>query len=129
MKRLLVILGLAFLPSNLLFSQIILKEPLSSRLTGYSIDARLDDESKTVEGVMDAFWVNNSKAAVPDLQMHLYMNAFKSGRTTFNKGSMGRIRSSEAGWIDIIEFYEGRPLSKTKYMYLKSIVVENPEHV
>ena len=100
-------LGLAFLPSNLLFSQIILKEPLSSRLTGYSIDARLDEESKTVEGVMDAFWVNNSMAAVPDIQMHLYMNAFKSGRTTFNKSSGGRIRASEAGWIDIIEFYDG----------------------
>ncbi len=107
MKRLFLILGLAFLPSNLLFSQIILKEPLSPRLTGYSIDARLDDESKTVEGVMDAFWVNNSTAAVPDLHMHLYMNAFKSSRTTFNKGYGGRIRASEAGWIDIIEFYGG----------------------
>lgn len=28
---------------------------------------------------------------------------------------------------DIVEFYEGRPVSKTKYMYLKSIVQENPE--
>jgi small subunit ribosomal protein S17 len=29
---------------------------------------------------------------------------------------------SEAGVGDIVEFYEGRPLSKTKYMYLAHIV-------
>ncbi len=28
---------------------------------------------------------------------------------------------------DIVEFYEGRPLSKTKYMYLAQIITENKD--
>ncbi len=70
-------------------SQIIVKAPLSPRITGYRIDARLDVSSKTVNGTMEAFWVNKTNDIVPDIFLHLYMNAFRSERTTFNR---------EAGW-------------------------------
>lgn len=100
---------MVFLPANLLFQQIILEKPMSERLTGYAIDVRLDDEKKTVAGVVDAFWVNNSTGNVPDLQMHLYMNAFKSSRTTYFKGIRSRpLRSSESGWTEIGEFTDNR---------------------
>lgn len=34
--------------------------------------------------------------------------------------------SNQAKMGDIVEFYEGRPLSKTKYMYLTRVVKANP---
>lgn len=82
-KLLLVHFGtLLFLQS--LSPQIVLKEPLSDRLTGYAIDAKLDPVTKTVEAKMKAFWVNASSDVVPDIQLHLYMNAFRSSKSTFN---------------------------------------------
>jgi len=74
---------------------------LSDRITGYRIDARLDTGSKTVKGNMQAFWVNRSFDTVPDIQMHLYMNAFRSNRTTYYKemgGSPGN-KDSDPGWV------------------------------
>ena len=36
---------------------------------------------------METYWVNKSQDIVPDVQMHLYMNAFRSNKTTFYKES------------------------------------------
>jgi len=104
-KLLLVHLGtLLFL--QLLSSQIVLKEPLSDRLTGYTIDAKLDPVTKTVVANMKAFWVNNSRNVVPDIQLHLYMNAFRSSKTTFNieSGDSPSDEKSGNGWINIKSF-------------------------
>lgn len=79
---------------------------LSDRITGYSFDVSLDTEAKTVSGKMDAYWVNNTADTVPEIRMHLYMNAFRSNRTTFYKesgGSPGR-KESDPGWIEIKSF-------------------------
>ncbi len=106
MKKLLLLLFGPFFLLQLLSSQIVLKEPLSARLTNYRIDASLDPLSKTVNGIMDAFWVNASNDTVPDIQFHLYMNAFKSNKTTFYKeagGSPGN-NDSDLGWIEIKSF-------------------------
>lgn len=65
-------------------SQIINKVPLSDRQTGYTIDASLNIKTKTVEGSMQAFWVNKSRDIVPDIQMHLYINAFRDAKSTMN---------------------------------------------
>ncbi len=84
-------------------SQIINSVPLSERLTGYSFDVSLDTVAKTVSGKMQAFWVNNSTDYVPDIHLHLYMNAFRDGQTTFyreRKGSPGK-RELNAGWIEL----------------------------
>ncbi|HUX56280.1 MAG TPA: hypothetical protein VMV77_04855 [Bacteroidales bacterium] len=101
-KLLIIIIGLLFY-LQLVHSQIVLKQPLSERLTCYKIDAALDPVAKTVMGDMDAFWVNKSTDIVPDVRLHLYMNAFRSNKSTFNKEQGGTIdyKESDFGWIDI----------------------------
>jgi len=115
MKKYLLFI-IAFCPLvNPVFSQIINKEPLSARQTYYKIDARLDDSSKMVLGTMKAYWVNKSPDNVPDIQMHLYLNAFSSSKSTFNKetGMSPGNNDIDLGWIDIKEMKDrkGRDLS------------------
>lgn len=84
-------------------SQIVLKAPLSTRLTYYNIDARLNTSSRTVTGEMKTYWVNNSSDIVPDVQMHLYLNAFRSTKSTFNReaGQQSEKKRENFGHIDI----------------------------
>jgi hypothetical protein len=105
-----IFIGLLFIV-NSLQSQIINKVPLSERITGYKMSVSLDTEAKTVSGTMEAFWVNKSADTVPDIRMHLYMNAFRSNRTTFytESGNSGWKASPmekdiDLGWIDIKSF-------------------------
>ena len=98
-----------FFVVNSLNAQIINKVPLSERITGYKIDVKLDTDAKTVSGKMEAYWVNKSNDTVPDIQMHLYMNAFRSSRTTYYKemrGSPGE-DDLDLGWIEIESFKDG----------------------
>ena len=90
---------------NHVYSQIVVKEPLSIRQTCYRIDATLDTVSRVVKGKMETYWVNKSLDVVPEVQMHLYMNAFRSSKTTFNKesGSSYDKKGTEPGWINIKE--------------------------
>jgi hypothetical protein len=70
------------------------------------MDVKLNTDTKTVSGNMEAYWINRSSDTVPDIQMHLYMNAFRSNRTTFYKelgGSPGE-KDSDLGWIEIKSF-------------------------
>lgn len=102
MKKLIILLILfsgGFLHG---FSQIVLKKSLSNRQTGYTIDAKLNPVEKTISGVMQAFWVNMSADPVPDVQLHLYLNAFRDRNSTFFKES-GNLTfiPKEAGWIEI----------------------------
>ncbi|MBN1388092.1 MAG: M1 family metallopeptidase [Bacteroidales bacterium] len=102
MKR--IILPLFFLACFIYArGQVIFYEPMSERLTGYSMDVELDPETKTVSGSMEAYWVNNSRKWVPDIQMHMYLNAFSSNRSTFYNENHGSPGSSEIdyGWITI----------------------------
>ena len=87
-----------------LISQVINPVPLSQRLTGYKIDAKLDTAAKTVSGTLEAFWVNNSEEAVPDIQLHMYMNAFKSKSSTLYKesGSSPGKKETDKGWINLL---------------------------
>jgi hypothetical protein len=87
-------------------AQIINKEPLSSRITGYKIDAKLDPVTKIVDGSMEAFWVNNSSETVADIQMHLYANAYKNNKSTLyiESGFSPGGDSTAYGWIDINSF-------------------------
>ncbi|MEI6049428.1 MAG: M1 family metallopeptidase [Bacteroidota bacterium] len=104
MKKILFLLLVCLVTVPPAKSQIINKEPLSPRQTYYSINAQLNDSSKIVRGEMMSYWVNKSTDIVPDVQLHLYLNAFRSIKTTFNTES-GRTpvsKKSESGWIDII---------------------------
>ncbi len=104
MKRILFPFVGIFLIINITRSQIINNAALSERITGYRLNVKLNAAKKTVSGTMDAFWVNKSPDTVPDIQLHLYMNAFKSNRTTFYResgGSPGN-KPTDPGWIDIL---------------------------
>ncbi len=85
-------------------SQIVNSVPLSERLTGYSFDVRLDTVARTVSGTMQAFWVNNSDDFVPDIHLHLYMNAFRSDRTTFyrERNESPGDDENDYGWIELV---------------------------
>jgi hypothetical protein len=99
------ILGLFFV-LNTLHAQIINKVPLSERITGYKINVKLDTDAKTVSGNMEAYWVNKSSDTVSDIWMHLYMNAFRSNRTTYYEelgGSPGE-NESDLGWNEVKSF-------------------------
>ncbi|MCX6335110.1 MAG: M1 family metallopeptidase [Bacteroidia bacterium] len=102
-KTLLIIFSLMFITSAS-NAQIINKEPLSQRITGYRIDAKLDPVKKTVTGSMDAFWVNKTADTVNDIQLHLYMNAFRSSKSTFYMGSYQVKDTTIYGRIDISSF-------------------------
>jgi len=67
------------------------------------MDVKLDTDAKTVSGNMEAYWINRSSDTVPDIRMHLYMNAFRSNRTTLYKESGGSPGEKEIdlGWIEI----------------------------
>jgi len=106
MKRLMILLvGLLFYMQQL-FAQIIVKEPLSPRITGYKIDTELNTTDKTIAGTMQAFWVNKSNDVVPDIQLHMYMNAFRSNKSTVRSESvfLQTTRMSDNGWINIKSF-------------------------
>ena len=91
-------------------SQIVNKEALSQRQTYYKINATLDPETKTVTGDMEAYWVNKSTDIVPDIQLHLYMNAFKNNKSTFSKGGglSQAEKKSDYGWIEMKSFEDGK---------------------
>ena len=116
MKRIFLITACLSGFLNLSLAQLVLKEPLSNRQTGYSIDARLDTAAKIVYGRMTTFWVNMSKDNVSDVQLHLYLNAFRNRESTYFKrfGGMRSIESPDSGWIDIdnITDKKGRDLSQ-----------------
>ncbi|HEX2968615.1 MAG TPA: M1 family metallopeptidase [Bacteroidales bacterium] len=84
-------------------SQVIFREPLSQRQTGYTIDAKLNTGSKTVNGIMHAFWVNKSPDIVSTVQLHLYLNAFRNDKTTFFTESSGIMAFflKDSGYVDI----------------------------
>jgi hypothetical protein len=104
MRRFSIIFIFLYLFILPLHAQIINKVPLSERTTGYKMDVKLDTDAKTVTGNMEAFWINRSSDTVPDIRMHLYMNAFRSNKTTFYKESGGSPGEKEMdlGWIEIM---------------------------
>jgi len=118
MKRLfflIFILLSGYLPGK---SQTIFKEPLSPRQTYYRIGATLDDSAKIVNGEMSAYWVNLSKELVPDIQLHMYLNAFSSSNSTFYKesGASPGNKESDFGWIDIKKLTDRRGRDLTPFM-------------
>jgi len=63
----------------------------------YKISARLDPVAKTVRGYQVITWRNHTADTIPDLQFHLYLNAFKNVNSTFMReggGSQRRVKFS-----------------------------------
>ena len=129
MRKILVFITILFLITRVLPAQIINKEKLSERITGYKMDVRLDTDEKSVSGTMDAYWVNKSSDTVPDLRMHLYMNAFRSNQTTYFReagGSPGS-KDSDPGWTEIKSFTVNNGIDLTSAMQYISPDDNNPE--
>ncbi len=65
---------------------------LSKQIVDYRIQVKLQPEKKTLAGREIVTWLNDSAVPVPELQFHLYLNAFKNNRSTFMKESGGTHR-------------------------------------
>ena len=61
----------------------ILSPPLSPRNASYSIDARLDPETRALTGTETITWRNITTRPADELRFHLYWNAWKNTRSTF----------------------------------------------
>lgn len=107
MEKLTILLSGLILFVQYSSAQIIFDKPLSDRITGYKINATLDTSAKEVDGYMEAFWVNKSTDAVPDIQLHMYMNAFRNNKTTVRSEAeyLKTTKKSNDGWINIKIFH------------------------
>lgn len=90
-------------------AQQILPAPLSPRITQYRIKAELDPSTQTIRGEVTLDWRNPSRDTVGDLQFHLYLNAFKNARSTFNNRQAPLLNGEQdQGYVDIDEIRTGR---------------------
>jgi hypothetical protein len=126
--------ALVLIPGLILFllpgiSQVVVKEPLSPRITGYKMDVELDPEAKTVSGSMKAWWVNISDDLVPDIQMHMYLNAFRSNKSTMYWKSVGSPGTDEKdfGWVEISSMTDDSGNDLTKLITFISPDDGNPD--
>jgi hypothetical protein len=78
---------------------------LSDRVASYAIEATLDPVKHTIEGKEKLTWRNRSARPVGTVYLHLYLNAFEHGDTTFfteqrARGGRGRPGSepSDGDW-------------------------------
>ena len=110
-------------------AQIINKTPLSGRITGYKMDVRLETDEKAVSGKMDAWWINKSDDTVPDIRMHLYMNAFRNNQSTYYKeiGASPGPLDSDRGRIEINSFTDSENNDLLPLMQYISPDDGNPE--
>ncbi len=79
---------------------------LSKHIVDYRIKAKLVPAEKAVIGEEVLTWLNDSNVPVTELHFHLYFNAFKNNRSTFNKagGGFGQVfkpKSDDWGYIDV----------------------------
>ncbi|MBK6931503.1 MAG: M1 family metallopeptidase [Saprospirales bacterium] len=83
-------------------------QPLSRRPANYTINATLDDRTKTIDAAQTVRFTNQSPAPIRALRFYLYLNAFKNTESSFLKGTTrifgqgftGR-GPGEWGWIDV----------------------------
>jgi hypothetical protein len=79
---------------------------LARPIASYDIRAALDARTHQISGEQTLTWVNDSPDTIPNLRLHLYMNAFRNTRSTFYRESGGQLRGDRAsgdswGWIRI----------------------------
>ncbi len=61
----------------------------------YRIEARLEDETKGLDGRLELVWSNRSGDAVGELYFHLYWNAFANTLSTHQLEAKGKFRDVE----------------------------------
>jgi hypothetical protein len=80
--------------------------PRAGHVADYDMRVRLDPEAKTLDGQQRIVWRNPSPEPVGELWFHLYLNAFKSSKSTFFVESGGQLRGDRMaedgwGWVDV----------------------------
>jgi Peptidase family M1 domain len=76
---------------------VLFPRPLSNRLASYTISVTLDPAQKSLSGNETLVWRNGSAETVSELQLHLYLNAFRNAYSTFLREGGGR-RSLQGNW-------------------------------
>ncbi|MBN1224796.1 MAG: M1 family metallopeptidase [Candidatus Aminicenantes bacterium] len=80
MKRFWVMIFI--LPALMFGRQKMFDPPLTERIANYTIECRLDPETKIVSGQEVLVWKNSSDRPVDELQFHLYQNAFSDEKSS-----------------------------------------------
>ncbi len=85
---------------------------LSDRVADYRIEATLDPVRHTVAGTQKLTWRNRSAASVRSVYLHLYMNAFQNGASTFMTemrlaGTAPEVGDGEWGHIELRSVTQG----------------------
>ena len=72
-------------------------QPLSTRVVGYTIDARLDTENKSIDATETITYKNLTGQSLTTIPFHLYLNAFRP-ESTFTRETHfnGGVRDSDA---------------------------------
>ena len=99
--------------------------PLSPRIANYDIDVTLDAETKKLHGIEKIAWKNTSNDTIRELQMHLYLNAFKNTASTFMVEAGGNVLGRNIknvdedywGWVDIPSFLMGDSIELAPKMH------------
>ncbi len=87
----------------------------------YDIQVRLDAEAKTLDGRERIVWHNPSSDPVGEIWLHLYLNAFRNGESTFMRESGGQLRGQRMpaegwGWTDVSSIRRADGLDLTPAM-------------
>ncbi len=80
---------------------VLFPEALSPRIANYDIDVKLDSKTNMLYGREILTWRNTSQDAINELQLHLYLNAFRNSQSTFmlEKGRrFTGLRDEKDGW-------------------------------
>jgi hypothetical protein len=112
-----VCVGLVWTPTGLARQSLVdIPQDLSSvpdevrspRNANYSIDVRLDPDSRILTGRAVLTWRNIATVSAPDLRFHLYYNAWRNSRSTWMRElTLGRNTNlaskpeGDWGWIDV----------------------------
>lgn len=118
--RCLVVLGLVLSPFILPTREAVAQASVVAPpdVASYAIDAHYDPETHTIRATETLTYTNRTDAAIPDLVLHLYLNAFRSDETLWMREAGPAHRgygydANAPGWtrIDEISLPDGTGLS------------------
>ncbi len=91
---------LAFVVGGLLAASPSAQGADAANRADYRIEARLEGETKVLDGELWLTWTNGSTDPVSDLWFHLYLNAFSNNRSTHLAEARGKLgeHTVESGW-------------------------------
>jgi hypothetical protein len=97
----------------------------------YQLTAKLDPSAHSIDGKGTITLTNVSRAALSDLRLHLYLNAFKNDRTVFRRARVGGFRGDAEGtpgYVDVTKLaWNGEDLwSKHEWVTHQGATPQDP---